>query len=300
MAKFTLAKKFRFEASHQLMQHDGVCARLHGHSYGFELEVRGPMGFLGPKANMVLDYSEISQAGKKIVDQLDHFFLNEVLDENMPTAEFISQWIYDRVIKEIPLLWAVSVSETDSTSCRFSPKETRLLELGDIKLKEIRERLYSKINIGSPDQCWLFTGSCDEEGYGYSFSVIAGTNKAHRLILWLEGFDIADKVVLHSCDNPPCCNPAHLRVGTHAENENDKDSRHRRPMAQDAAQAKLTNDQVQEFWTAMQTGPRTQSLITEWSKRLGVTKNCLWNILRGWSWNSITGLNKKYKGKTGQ
>jgi hypothetical protein len=63
---------------------------------------------------------------------------------------------------------------------------------------------------------------------GYGFTQINGRLvKTHRLALSLEGIDINDKMVLHSCDNKICCNPAHLRAGTHQENMDDMKKRNR-------------------------------------------------------------------------
>ena len=46
---------------------------------------------------------------------------------------------------------------------------------------------------------------------------------AHRVAVWLEtGLDPGPLDVLHACDRPPCCAPAHLSVGTHLENMHDK------------------------------------------------------------------------------
>ena len=62
----------------------------------------------------------------------------------------------------------------------------------------------------------------------------------HRLALHLEGIDVSDHYVLHSCDNPCCCNPAHLRIGTHQDNMDDKVKRGRQ-------NRKLTEEQVLEI-----------------------------------------------------
>jgi hypothetical protein len=70
--------------------------------------------------------------------------------------------------------------------------------------------------------------------------------------------------VLHSCDNPPCCNPRHLRVGTWADNTADMVERDRvsRLANEQSAQAKLSNAQVDEIRRRC-AGGETQCSVAE-------------------------------------
>lgn len=77
-----------------------------------------------------------------------------------------------------------------------------------------------------PDHCirWLGRLNCD----GYGVLTMAGKVGAHRAIYEMFVGPIPDGLhVLHSCDNPACINPRHLRVGTHQENIGDKVARGR-------------------------------------------------------------------------
>ena len=74
--------------------------------------------------------------------------------------------------------------------------------------------------------CLEWTGGYYASGYGRTWAY--GKDwKTHRLALHLEGIDVTGHHVLHSCDNPRCCNPNHLRLGTHQENMRDMVSRGR-------------------------------------------------------------------------
>lgn len=81
---------------------------------------------------------------------------------------------------------------------------------------------------GGPAACWPWRRAVGTGGYGCAWLEGKG-DRAHRIALRLtrprqEG---EGPFVLHSCDNRLCCNPAHLRWGTHTENAHDREERHR-------------------------------------------------------------------------
>ena len=106
-------------------------------------------------------------------------------------------------------------------------------------------RIWDMVCKAGEDGCWLWTG-CKRAGYG---RIRMGGRQGHlyvatRLIYWLtKGVDPGPLKVLHTCDNPPCCNPKHLWLGTDEENNSDKEVKGRadHPFGIDNGLARLTD-----------------------------------------------------------
>ncbi len=120
MSVWRLSKKFSFEASHQLMHHDGKCARLHGHSWKGEIMIESPgLHGKGPKENMVMDFADLKAPLKPIIDQyLDHHHLNKTLSTDMPTSEFVAQWLF-RMLERSLAVVSVTIEETCTSRCEY-------------------------------------------------------------------------------------------------------------------------------------------------------------------------------------
>lgn len=91
------------------------------------------------------------------------------------------------------------------------------------------ERFWAKVDkSGGPDACWPWTGCRNRQGYGAT--TLGGKRTgAHRVALALVTGPIPEgRFACHKCDNPPCCNPAHLYAGTPLDNARDSSRRGRR------------------------------------------------------------------------
>lgn len=78
------------------------------------------------------------------------------------------------------------------------------------------ERFWAKVDRRGPDECWEWQGARTAPGWhGVSQGPDKRRHTAHRLAWELTIGPIPPGLyALHACDNPPCCNPAHLFLGT--------------------------------------------------------------------------------------
>ncbi|MFJ1745039.1 6-pyruvoyl trahydropterin synthase family protein [Streptomyces sp. NPDC088116] len=119
---FRISKEFHFSASHQLddLPDGHPCGRMHGHNYVVELELSAPTDGLD-KTGFVRDYGELKQFSQWLDAEVDHRHLNDVLTDRNPSAENLSQWLYERWLPQFPELSSVRVSETNKTWAEFRP-----------------------------------------------------------------------------------------------------------------------------------------------------------------------------------
>ena len=89
-------------------------------------------------------------------------------------------------------------------------------ELTDRQLRN----LWPKIDVRGPDECWEWTAERNHRGYG-RVKLNKVRYSAHRIAYKLAKGDPGNLFVCHSCDNPKCCNPNHLWLGTQADNVHD-------------------------------------------------------------------------------
>jgi hypothetical protein len=87
----------------------------------------------------------------------------------------------------------------------------------------IEKRLRAYAKIDPETGCHLWSGHRDPLGYGTLMIDRSKRVPAHRAAWEVAHGPIpAGMVVMHTCDNPPCCNPEHLALGTRADNNRDR------------------------------------------------------------------------------
>jgi hypothetical protein len=138
-------------------------------------------------------------------------------------------------------------------------------------------RYSSKIDttpgLGPKGDCWEWKGGLDKANYGIFSFTDDGINmdiKAHRAAYeTATGILIPDgKCVLHECDNPPCCKPNHLRVGTHQDNMQDMINKGRQShinvnVGENNGRSKLIWAQVKEIRRLYNTGKYTYKQLAK-------------------------------------
>jgi hypothetical protein len=94
---------------------------------------------------------------------------------------------------------------------------------------ELREmRFWSKVDMRTPEECWPWQASLHPSGYGRFKIASYTTVSASRTALIIKTRAEPEGLfACHTCDNPICCNPAHLYWGTHSDNMRDKVARGR-------------------------------------------------------------------------
>lgn len=161
--------------------------------------------------------------------------------------------------------------------------------------KQIRN-FHGKVTSGTPDECWPWIGSREKKGYGSLSATVRGRYsgfKAHRVAFYMAtGVDPINSSVCHSCDNPPCVNPAHLFIGTHDDNMKDmarkKRGRYcpddRRLKGESLPFTKLTEDSVR----LLRTLPAGWINMSQVARDLGVDRSTISNVVNYIDWRHVS------------
>ena len=131
--------------------------------------------------------------------------------------------------------------------------------------------------------CWEWQGYRVSHGYG-------GVRHAgsywlvHRLVYLLVYGELTEPCVMHTCDNPICCNPKHLQLGTNKDNSEDMVSKGRVNRGEDRPQAKLTEEVVRDIRTRCYESATVSDLAREHS----VSRRLIRMVAKGERWTHVS------------
>lgn len=153
--------------------------------------------------------------------------------------------------------------------------------------KPLAERLWSRVDRRTDDECWPWLGAPDKNGYGRIKDEHKRSKRAHRVAYELEFGSVPSRsMVCHSCDNPPCCNPAHLFLGSATDNNRDRASKGRSCNGERHHRAKLNASQVREIRNSFS---REHISLSQLGRDYGVSAANIQAIVRGDTWRHLLG-----------
>lgn len=145
-----------------------------------------------------------------------------------------------------------------------------------LSIHELEKRFEGNVELIPFSACHYWTGRLNSDGYGV-LTVEGRDFRAHRAAVAIrDGVEPSDHV-LHSCDNPGCVNPDHLRVGTQAENMADAAARQRLPLGLTHHRGRLSEGDVRNIIAACDRGEATGDL----ARRYGVSPSRISTIRHG-------------------
>lgn len=153
--------------------------------------------------------------------------------------------------------------------------------------KSVVRRQLDKLKVHckvTPSGCWEWQRSRHPQGYGqtWAFSAYFLT---HRLSLKFDGRLIRGQCALHRCDNPPCCNPAHLYSGTMKDNMDDMRRKGRQVYfrGEKITSSKLTANQVKRIRKDFNSGADALALSIQFK----VSRKNIRDIISRKSWKHL-------------
>lgn len=158
--------------------------------------------------------------------------------------------------------------------------------------RTVRDRYLSKVKIGKKNECWEWEGSLDKDGRGtFKFN---GHSYPQGRFAWLmyRGPIPSGLFVCHHCDNPSCCNPQHLFLGTHQDNMRDRTLKGRdhlcagkgHPPGADHPCATLTTEEVVAIRLFYE---YTKTTYVELASIFNTSKKNIGHIIRKETWKNI-------------
>lgn len=151
------------------------------------------------------------------------------------------------------------------------------------------KHFWSKVAIKSVDECWTWQRGRTPTGYG-QFRVDKTPISAHRFAWSLvHGTIPKGMFICHTCDNPPCCNPSHLFLGTPKDNVIDMTNKGRRGYGASGLRGErhgnaiLTESNIKEMRTLRESG----SSLMELALRYNIARSTVSDICLRKAWKHV-------------
>lgn len=179
---------------------------------------------------------------------------------------------------------------TDVTAGRLSGNNNRRIAESphdDLADAVTVSRFWRLVDRKADDDCWLFQGYLDRNGYGVFVDGTGRKRPAHELALSyttgemkLPGLDTC-----HSCDRPTCCNPNHLRFDTRQSNVDDMVKRERGARGSRSPHTHLTEADVVLIRRRREMGARHKDLAIDFN----ISPGAVTAIVHGRNWKHVGG-----------
>ena len=152
---------------------------------------------------------------------------------------------------------------------------------------QIQQSIWSRVDVGDEGECWHWNGRTNQGGYGVAYIWRKACNASRAVWILTKG-DPGDLAVCHACDNPPCCNPSHLFLGTTRENSLDSIEKgrwgYRGNKGSKNGQAKLTEEDIVAIRGLLARGETRRAI----ARRFGLSSdNSINKIANGVAWTHV-------------
>ncbi len=154
------------------------------------------------------------------------------------------------------------------------------------------ERFWSKVDILGDNECWPWKACTRNKVSGFEYGAF-WLNRRHQpasRVAWelTNGAMAAGMFACHRCDNPGCCNPAHIFPGTSQENTADKVAKGRQVKGERVHTAKITEQDVLAIRAMRPPGKKAPvGLAASIAEKYGITKQYVSEIWGKKSWSSV-------------
>jgi hypothetical protein len=149
----------------------------------------------------------------------------------------------------------------------------------------VAERFWSKVQRGKCDECWPWLGWRDRDGYGRC-KVNRRKHPATHLAIYLDRGEAVPSGLetLHTCDNPACCNPRHILVGTRRDNARDAMRKGRLRRREWHGMSKIDTPTAILIKAKLREGIPAAHV----ARSLGVSHHIVYDIKRGRTWRDVS------------